>query len=85
MVYKVKVDWYNDFTEKEEMNGLFLVANSYADAVDKIVKYYGEEDLCGFKITPWSPDDFIRFEFDNPDMDWLFDKVDTDIGKNIIW
>jgi len=85
MVYKVGINWYNDFSEKEEMNGLFLMADSYADAVEKIVKYYGEEDLIEFKIAPWSPDDFIRFDIDNPDEAWLFDKVDKDIGKNIIW
>ena len=85
MVYKVVVNWYNDFSEKNEMNGLFLVADSYNDVVNKVIKYYGEEFLTELKITPWSPDDFIRFELDNPDEDWLFHKVDSDIGKNIIW
>lgn len=85
MVYKVMVNWYNDVDAKEETNGLFLVADSYNDAVDKIVKYYDEEDLSEFKIAPWSSDDFIRFDLDNPDEDWLFHKVDTDIGKNVIW
>jgi len=85
MIFKVRAEWYNDFSKKEETNGLFLAADSYSDAVEKIVKYYGEEDLCGFTITPWSPDDFVKFELDNPDEDWLFHKVDSDIGKNVIW
>lgn len=85
MVYKVVINWYNDFSEKEETNGLFLVADSYSDAVEKIVKYYGEEDLSEFKITPWSSDDFVRFDLDNTDEDWLFHKIDIDIGKNVIW
>lgn len=85
MVYKVIVNWYNDLSEKEETNGLFLIADSYSDAVDKIVKYYGEEDLNEFKIALWLPDDFIRFDLDNPDEDWLFNKVNSDIGKNVIW
>lgn len=85
MVFKVRVEWYNDFSEREETNGLFLVADSYSDAVEKIVKYYGEEDLCGVTIAPWSPDDFVRFDLDNPDEGWLFNKVDKDIGKNVIW
>ena len=85
MVYKVVVGWYNDFNEKNEMNGLFLVADSYNDVVNKVIKYYGEEFLTELKIAPWSPDDFIRFELDNPDEDWLFHKVDSDIGKNVIW
>ena len=85
MVYKVVVNWYNDFSEKEETNSLFLVADSYSDAIEKMVNYYGEEDLLEIKISPWSPDDFIRFDLGNPDEDWLFNKVDNDIGKNIIW
>jgi len=85
MVYKVVVNWYNDFNEKNEMNGLFLVADSYNDVVNKVIKYYGEEFLTELKIAPWSPDDFVRFELDNPDEDWLFHKVDSDIGKNVIW
>lgn len=85
MVFKVVANWYNDVYEKEETSGLFLVADSYGDAVDKIVKFYGEEDLSEFKITSWSLDNFIRFNLDNPDEDWLFNKVDKDIGKNVIW
>lgn len=85
MVYKVVVNWYNDFSEKEEANGLFLMANTYSDVVEKLVKYYGEENLNELKIAPWSPEDFVKFELDNPDEDWLFNKVDKDIGKNIIW
>lgn len=85
MVYKVVVDYYDDFDKKEEKKGLFLMADSYSDVVDKVVKYYGEEDLSEFKIAPWSPDDFIQFNLDNPDEDWLFNKVDSDIGKNVIW
>ena len=85
MVYKVVINWYNDFSEKEEPNGLFLVADSYSDVVDKVIKHYGEENLNELEIAPWSPDDFVQFSLDNPDEDWLFHKVDTDIGKNVIW
>ena len=85
MVFKVKVERYNDFTEREETDGLFLVADSYSDAVEKIVEYYGEESLTELRIAPWSPDDFIQFNLDNPDENWLFNKVDSMIGKNIIW
>ena len=85
MVYKVVMNWYDDFDKKEKKEGLFLVADSYADAIEKMVNYYGEEDLLDIKINPWSPDDFVKFDLDNPDEDWLFNKVDSDIGKNIIW
>ena len=85
MVYKVIVDYYDDFDKKEEKKGLFLVADSYGDVIEKMVKYYGEEDLLEIKITPWAPDDFIQFDLDNVDQDWLFNKVDSDIGKTIIW
>jgi hypothetical protein len=53
--------------------------------MDKIVKYFGEEDLLEIKITPWAPDDFIQFDLDNPDMDWLFNKVDKDVSKTVFW
>ena len=85
MVYKVVVDYYDDFDKKKEKKGLFLVADSYGNALEKMVKYYGEEDLLEIKITPWAPDDFIQFDLDNVDEDWLFHKVDSDIGKNVIW
>ena len=85
MVFKVVVDFYDDFDKKEKKRGLFLMAESYSDVVDKVEKYYGEENLSEIKIAPWSPDDFMQFEFNNPDEDWLFHKVDSDIGKNVIW
>ena len=85
MVFKVVVDYYDDFDKKEEKKGLFLVADTYGDAVKKIVKYYGEENISEFKIVSWAPDDFIEFGLDNPDEDWLFNKVDKDIGEKIIW
>lgn len=85
MVYKVTVDWYDDFDKKEKVIGMFLIADSYSDATNKIVKYFGEDDISEFKITPWSPDDFMTFDLSNPDMDWLFHKVDKDVGETIIW
>ena len=85
MVFKVVVDYYDDFDKKEEKKGLFLVADSYSDVIEKTVKYYGEEDLLEIKITPWAPDDFIQFDLDNPDMDWLFNKVDKDVSKTVFW
>ena len=85
MVYKVVVDFYDDFDKKEKKRGLFLMAESYSDTIEKLVNYYGEEGLLEIKISPWAPDDFVKFDLDNPDEDWLFHKIDTDIGKNVIW
>lgn len=85
MVFKVVVDFYDDFDKKEKKRGLFLVADSYSDVIEKLVNYYGEEDLLEIKIIPWSPDDFVKFDLDNPDEDWLFNKVDKDIGEKVIW
>jgi len=85
MVYKVVVNYYDDFDKKEEKKGLFLIAESYTNVINKLTDYFGEEDLLEIKVTPWSPDDFVQFDLDNPDEDWLFNKVDSDIRKNIIW
>ena len=85
MVFKVVVDFYDEFDKKEKKRGLFLVADSYSNVIEKLVNYYGEEDLLEIKITPWSPDDFVKFDLDNPDEDWLFNKIDKDIGEKVIW
>ena len=85
MIFKVVVDWYNDFDTKEETVGLFLMADTYNDVINKVTAYFGEENLNELKIAPWSPDDFVKFELDNVDENWLFHKVDKDIGDNIIW
>lgn len=85
MVFKVVVDYYDDFDKKENKRGLFLMADSYSNVIEKLVNYYGEEDLLEIKITPWSPDDFVKFDLDNSDEDWLFNKVDKDIGEKVIW
>lgn len=85
MVYKVKLNWYNDLSQKEEPKGIFMVADSYKESIDKLVKMFGEEDITNVSLEPWAPDDMIIFDLDNVDYDWLFNKVDSDIGKTIIW
>lgn len=85
MVFKAIVDWYNDFSQKEEKKGIFVVADSYKESMEKLVHMFGEEDMVSISIEPWAPDDMIIFDLDNVDHDWLFNKVDSDIGKTIIW
>lgn len=85
MVFKIVVDYHDDINKKERKGGLFLIAESYTNAIEKLVEYFGEDSLLEVKITLWSPDDFVEFDLDNPDEGWLFNKVDNDIGKNVLW
>ena len=85
MVFKVNVNWYDNSDEKEKKDGLFLMAESYVNAIEKLVNYYGEEDMWGIQIELWAPEDFIILDRGNPAEDSLFDTIDKDIGKNIIW
>ncbi len=85
MVYKAVVDWFNDMDGKEEKKGIFIVADTYGEVVEKLVEFFGEKDLLTLSLAVWAPYDGIEFDLDNPDQDWLFHKVDSDIGKTVIW
>ena len=85
MVYKTIINWWNSVDGKEEMKGIFLVADSYFNALEKLIGLFGEEDIMSLSLSPWSPDEGIIFDLDNPDHDWLFNKVDSDIGKTVFW
>lgn len=85
MVFKVVVDWYNDVSQKEEKIGMFLIADCYKDAIEKLTHQFGEEDMTGCSLVQWAPEDGIIFELDNPDSEWLFNKVDKDIGSKVFW
>ena len=85
MTFKAIVDWYNDLSQKEEKKGIFVVADSYKESIEKLVNMFGEEDMMSVSIESWAPDDMIIFDLDNVDHDWLFNKIDSDIGKTILW
>lgn len=80
MFYTGKVKYYNDTDDITEEYGIFVDADTYADAVNKIVRHYGENEMVGFSLEPFSPSSVL--EFDDTDQ---FDYVCKSLEKNILW
>lgn len=82
MTYIATVTYYNDVVEKELTVNHFIVGDSYANAVNKLINYYGEEDTESIYVEPFSPDDFLAFDKDFTD---VFDAVRTKVGERVLW
>ena len=55
MFYKAVVKYYDDYKNVEVPYGCFLEADSYAEAVGKLVHHYGNEsEMQSLELTPFS-------------------------------
>lgn len=43
--YMAEIDWYNELEEKTQKEKCLTFGSSYADATERLVKYYGENNL----------------------------------------
>lgn len=79
MIYAGSVKFYDVDSLKLESEFSFIYGDTYSDALETLVDYYGEEEIYSVKIEACSPDNFLFFgnheeEFQEM-MDFLEEKV----------
>ena len=82
MVFTGHVEFFNDSTNKLEQTHIFICADTFNDALEKITAWYGEKALDGVLLRAFSPDDFLEFKHENYK---LFQEVKEKLEENIIW
>lgn len=82
MVYIMNVEWYNEIDDSIEVINGFVTGDSYNDTLNKVIKYYGEQELESVRLERFGPDDMLEFFKDKTD---LFNKVKSALAEDILW
>ena len=86
MIYVTEVVWADEFNDyKENTTYSFLCADSYINAIEKLVDYYGNEEMVEVSLAPFSPDNLLEFDKDVLEEYELFTEVKNVLGKKIMW
>lgn len=59
-MFLAKVNWYNDYAEKEQLDHVIFPADTYAEAAEYLVNAYGADaltDMYLFRIDTFAPID----------------------------
>lgn len=80
MFFTGKAKYYNDTIDKIETLGFFVDADNYAEALEKIIQHYGENELVGFSIEPLSSSSVLEFNDIN-----LYHKAHKHLETTAIW
>ena len=84
MVFKAQVVWYNTDDRQNELAGVFLLADSYSEALGKLARYYGEDEINKVTIEPFSPDDFLEFDMNDQDDKEMYHGIEKK-EEDICW
>jgi hypothetical protein len=52
-MFKYKVHVFDDMTDKFEDETGLVAADGYAEAIDKVIDYYGASNLVGVYLEKW--------------------------------
>ena len=61
MTYVVRVNIFNEDTNKTETKNLFMFGENFADIVEQISNHYGEDYVEGINAKIFGPDNFLEF------------------------
>ena len=84
MIFKAQVVWYNVGNKQNELAGVFLLADSYSEALGKLALYYGEDEINKVSIEPFSPDDFLEFDMNDQGDKETYREIEKK-GEDICW
>ena len=89
MIYSVYVRYYNEYAKPEDQDGhgmveanCFVAGDTINEIVDYMTNYFGEKEIDEIHCKPISPDNFIEFRGTDKN---LFNKIESDIIKNVVW
>lgn len=83
MLFAADVRFYNDFNGKEDLQHLFVCAEKFTDAIEKISGWYGEEAIESIDITAFSPYDMLVYETDEDET--LYYETKDSLGEKVLW
>ena len=82
MFYTFKATYYNDIDNKEEKLKGFTIGESYHDAMEQLIKFYGELELMSVTLAPFTSSNLIEFREEDFDIYKLARKA---AEKNVMW
>lgn len=82
MMYIAKITVYDPDDNDMRKEQLFISGHDYSDVTDKLINYYGENELEDMFISLFSPDDFIVFDEEDKH---LFEIVKDKLEKKVVW
>ena len=86
MIYVAEVVWADEFNDyKKNTTYSFLWADSYINAMERLVAYYGDKGMVKVSLTPFSPDNLLEFDKDVLEELELFTEVKNVLGEKIMW
>ena len=59
--YIGKVHWWNDCDNKEEVCNFFCVGEDYADAMERCIRHFGEDETISITLEMFNDNEFIEF------------------------
>lgn len=84
-MFKVYIEHYDRDEQKMIKESGFVSAENYMGALEKIVQYYGDEDIECVRLDAFSPDSMLMFDVDNGYEKALFNSVDSILADKVVW
>lgn len=91
MMYVAKVNFIDEFGDDgrrtRHTSALFITGKSYTHVMAQLAKFYGNDNIESVKLEPFSPDDFLEFDYSTSELEEmeLFTEVERVIGDKVLW
>lgn len=85
MIFVAHVTYYFEGEDKVKNAHCFVPAEKYAEVVDYLTSFYGEEYIEEMTIESFSPSSLIEFEGDEQSEDELFFAVYNTLKEKVVW
>lgn len=82
MFFTARVEFFNEVEIKVQTNCSFVCAETFSEAAEQLINYYGEEHLESMTIKAFAPYNVLDFE---PIDEELFEKVEETLGERVVW
>lgn len=82
MIYTAEITVYDPDENEMRKEKLFISGDNYSDITNKLINYYGENELEDMFISLFGPDDFIAFDEEDKH---LFEIVKDKLEKKVVW
>lgn len=84
-MFKVYIEHYDRDEQKTIKESGFVSAENYMEALEKIVRYYGDEDIECVRLDVFSPDPMLMFDAEDEYEKVLFDEISSILADKVVW